>query len=131
MSGSEPYWTDERVDTLVGNLLRAGVTLAAAVVLFGAILYLVNHGSERRSYTDFTGEPERLERIDEIVTGALTLHSRSVIQFGLLLLLATPVARVMLSVVVFALQRDRLYVVITLIVLALLLFSLFGLSSSG
>ena len=51
-------------------------------------------------------------------------HSRGLIQFGLLLLIAVPVARVAFSVVAFALQRDRTYVVVTLIVLAVLLYGL-------
>ena len=43
---------------------------------------------------------------------------------GLLLLIATPVARVAFSVAAFAEQRDRLYVVVTSIVLLLLIYSL-------
>jgi uncharacterized membrane protein len=47
-------------------------------------------------------------------------------QLGLLLLIATPIARVMFSAVAFAMERDRMYVGFTLIVLAVLLYSLFG-----
>jgi uncharacterized membrane protein len=54
------------------------------------------------------------------------LRGRSIIQFGLLLLIATPVARVLISAVAFALQRDRTYVLITLAVLGVLLLSLWG-----
>jgi uncharacterized membrane protein len=43
---------------------------------------------------------------------------------GILILIATPVARVAFSVFAFAEERDRMYVIVTLIVLALLLFSL-------
>jgi uncharacterized membrane protein len=59
-----------------------------------------------------------------IVRDALTLRGRGIIQLGLLLLIATPVARVAFSVAAFAFQRDRLYVVVTLVVLAILLYSL-------
>jgi uncharacterized membrane protein len=62
--------------------------------------------------------------VSGIVTGAVSWHSRGLILFGLLLLIATPVARVAFSVVAFALQKDRTYVVVTLIVLAVLLYSL-------
>ena len=48
------------------------------------------------------------------------------IQLGLLVLIATPIARVAFSLVAFALQRDRIYVIVTLIVLAVLLYSLTG-----
>jgi uncharacterized membrane protein len=56
----------------------------------------------------------------------LSFRGRGIIQLGLLLLIATPIARVALSVVAFAIQRDRLYVVATLIVLAVLMYSLTG-----
>ena len=53
------------------------------------------------------------------------LGGRGIIQLGLLLLIATPVARVVFSVIGFVRQRDFVYVVLTLIVLAVLLYSLF------
>ena len=53
-------------------------------------------------------------------------HGQAIIQFGLLLLIATPVARVAFAAIGFAMERDYLYVVITLIVLVVLLYSLFG-----
>lgn len=61
-----------------------------------------------------------------VIGSALSLHSLGVIQLGLLLLVATPIARVALSLVAFMRQRDRRYVLITAIVLAILLFSLAG-----
>jgi uncharacterized membrane protein len=54
------------------------------------------------------------------------LAAKGIIQFGLLFLIATPIARVAFSVIAFALQRDRVYVSVTLIVLGLLLYSLVG-----
>jgi uncharacterized membrane protein len=117
-------WTDERVERVIGNLLRWGVILAAAVVLAGGVIYLARYGSTIPDYRVFRGEPSDLRNVSGIVTGAGSWHSRGVILFGLLLLIATPVARVAFSVVAFALQRDRTYVVVTLIVLAVLLYSL-------
>jgi uncharacterized membrane protein len=61
-----------------------------------------------------------------IVRGVRALHEAAVVQLGLLLLIATPVARVAFSLVAFILQRDRVYVVVTMIVLGLLVFSLVG-----
>ena len=59
-----------------------------------------------------------------IVRGAVRLSPRSIIQLGMILLIATPVARVAFCVVGFARQRSRLYVLISLTVLIILLFSL-------
>ena len=119
-------WTDQNVEEWIGNLLRVGVTLAAAVVLFGGSIYLVRHGRTAPQYRVFRGEPADLRTISGIVKEALVFQGRGLIQLGLLLLIATPVARVAFSVAAFAIQRDRLYVVVTLIVLAVLVYSLAG-----
>ena len=117
-------WTDERVEGVIGNLLRWGVILAAAVVLAGGAIHLFRYGATISDYRVFHGEPSDLRNVSGILKGAFSWNSRGLIQFGLLLLIATPVARVAFSVVAFALQKDRTYVVVTLIVLGVLLYSL-------
>jgi len=119
-----PGWTDRRVDAIIGTLLRVGVIISAAVVLSGGGLYLVQHGSTVPDYRVFHGEPAYLRGVSGIAKEARSLDGRGLIQLGLLLLLATPIARVAFSVVAFVFQRDRTYVVVTLIVLAVLLYSL-------
>lgn len=119
-----PGWTDRRVDAIIGTLLRVGVIISAAVVLSGGGLYLVQHGSTVPDYRVFHGEPAYLRGVSGIVKEARSLDGRGFIQLGLLLLLATPIARVAFSVVAFVFQRDRTYVVVTSIVLAVLLYSL-------
>lgn len=118
------HWTDERVELVVGNLLRSGVALAATVGLIGGILYLFRHGGGTPEYHVFHGEPAALTSIVDVLRGALHLRGESVIQLGILLLIATPVARVALSLATFALQRDWVYVLITATVLGLLLYGL-------
>ena len=119
-------WTEQQVEEIVGNLLRGGVILAAVVVLVGGGLYLFRYGATVPDYRVFHSEPADLRCVSGIVTDASALRSRGVIQFGLLLLTATPVARVVFAMVAFAQQRDRTYVVVTLIVLTVLLYSLAG-----
>jgi uncharacterized membrane protein len=116
--------TDKRIDEIIGNLLRAGVLIAAAVVLVGAILYLIRYGSSPASYRAFLGEPSDLRLVSEIFRGALGLDPKGLIQFGMLLLIATPVARVAFTVFAFAYERDWSYVIVTLVVLALLIYSI-------
>ncbi len=118
--------TDRKMEQVVGVMLRTGVALAAAVVLAGGIAYLVRNGTQRPEYGMFHGEPAALRHVEGIVADAVAPSSRGVIQLGLLLLIATPVARVAFCLVAFALQRDRTYVVVTLIVLAALVFGLAG-----
>jgi uncharacterized membrane protein len=126
MKGSKHGWTDRQVDQIIGNLLRIGVTAAALVVLAGGVAYMISHPGATQNFRVFSGEPAELRNVSAIVKGSLALHSVQVIQAGLLLLIITPVARVIFSVVAFALQRDRTYVIVTLIVLSLLLYSILG-----
>lgn len=119
-------FTDEQMDRIISILLRTGVLLSALVVLGGGILYLIRVGVASPAYRVFLGEPAELRTVSGIVKDALSFDSRGMIQFGLLLLVATPVARVAFSILAFALQRDRTYIIITLIVLGVLLFSLAG-----
>ncbi len=119
-------WTDFRIEQVVGTLLRIGVAVAATVVTAGALVFLIRHGGEQPQYGIFRGEPSELRSVSGIVASALAGRGRGLIQLGLLLLVATPVARVVFSVAGFALEGDRTYVVITLIVLAVLIFSLAG-----
>jgi uncharacterized membrane protein len=121
--------TEHEAEQLIGNLLRVGVLTAAAVVLVGAVVYLFQHHSDdiltRLSQFNPESEPAELRSLSGIVRFALGGHGRGLIQLGLVLLIATPVARVALSVYLFGRLRDWLYVGVTIIVLAVLLYSLF------
>lgn len=119
-------WLDQRVELAIGNLLRVGVLLAIAVVLLGEGVLLVRHGTVRPEYSVFHGEPANLRTLKGILASALSFQGTGIIQLGVLILIATPVARVAFSVAAFALEHDKLYVVVTLIVLGVLLFSLAG-----
>ncbi len=117
-------WTDERLEIVIGQLLRIGVGISAAVVLAGGLLYLAKYGSQPINYGNFHGEPHELRTISGIFRGLGAGHARAIMQFGLLLLIATPVARVALAAFGFLRERDHRYVVITLIVLGVLLYSI-------
>jgi len=123
-------FNDEQLDRTIGALLRGGVILAASVVLAGGIWHLAQAGLSAPDFHHFRGEPADLRSVSGIVAGAFRGSALSLVQLGLLLLIATPIARVGFSVFAFAMQRDRLYVAITLIVLAILLTSLFGLAAA-
>ena len=121
-------WTDRRVEAIVGDILRTGVITAATVSLIGGVAYLIRYGRDLPHYRTFQGEPDDLRSVHGIVIDAFSLRRQGLIQFGILLLLATPLARVAFSAIAFALQGDRPYVIITLLVLAALLFSLSNVS---
>jgi uncharacterized membrane protein len=125
-----PRMDDRRLEAIIGRLLQVGVLAAAVTVLAGGVLYLFQNHSGRVDYRNFVplrsfapGNPDLLT-FSGIVRSAIHFDSLGLIQFGLLLLVATPVARVALAAVGFALERDRLYTVVSLIVLLILTFSL-------
>jgi uncharacterized membrane protein len=123
---SSSNWTDQQIEALLGHLLRGGVMLAAVVIMLGGILYLGRYGTSAPNYHVFRGEPADLRTVSGVIMNTLQFRSRGIIQLGLLLLIATPIARVVLSVIGFLKERDGGYVLVTLIVLFLLLYSLLG-----
>ena len=110
----------EKTNAIIGWILQCGVILSAAVILFGLILFPFHPGGF--STTRLLSFPQTL---GEVWAGLLILRPQAVITLGLLLLIATPVVRVAVAVVAFALEGDRRYVVITLGVLAILMISIF------
>lgn len=117
---------DTAFERQLGALLRIGVLTSALVILAGGVVYLVRHHKEQTDYQTF--HDDRLQELRTprgVAASALSGSARGIIQFGLLLLIATPVARVVVSAVGFARQRDFVYVALTLFVLAVLSYGLF------
>src|SRR5215472_13594084 len=117
-------WTDRRVEQMVGNLLRVGVGVSGLVVVIGGAIYLLRHGSELVNYHVFHQTAPELRGVRGMAHSAMALQGRGIIQLGLLLLIATPVARVAFSIFGFFEERDMMYVVFTGMVLVILLCSL-------
>jgi uncharacterized membrane protein len=124
MTRTDRSSNDKQMEMFIGGLLRAGVGLSALVVLFGAVVYLAKYGDLPINYRSFQGEPVEFRRIGGVIDAALAFRGRGIIQLGLLLLIATPVARVAFSILGFARERDRLYTIVASIVLVILLYSL-------
>lgn len=125
MGPSDP----ESMHLIISKVLRIGVVLSSAVIVVGTALLVASEGfSSAAPYLAYN--PGQVPHGDfpvsfsALVQGILSLSPFAVIELGVLLLLATPVSRVLFSVFLFAAERDRMYVYITLGVLCLLLFSL-------
>jgi uncharacterized membrane protein len=137
-------WSDEVIVVYIGNLLRAGVIASAGVLLAGGILYLYYHGGDANpDRHTFEPVPKEFSRPTDIARAALIGQrrnespegpvvrpghgrGRALIGLGLLLLIATPVLRVAFSIFAFARQRDVVYVILPMIVLAVLIYGLFS-----
>jgi uncharacterized membrane protein len=112
------------MDLVIGRLLQVGVAISAVIVLIGGILYLRRHGGEVFEIQSFRSEPAELRRPSAILWSAFDGRASALIELGLLLLIATPVARVALAGYIFFRERDGLYTFVAVFVLAILVFSL-------
>jgi uncharacterized membrane protein len=119
-------WNDSDIELYLSRLMRYGIVLASAIVITGCIIFLAKNGTSIPKYSKFIGEPEQLTNVPGIFSSFLTFSGKGFIEFGLLILISIPVLRVAFSLVSFAVEKDRTYVFITLAVLVLLLYSLFG-----
>ena len=116
---------DKNIEIFMGNLLRTGVIIAGLIVITGAILFLIRYGFQMPHYSVFKGELKSVDSLINILKGVFKLNSIAIIQFGIIILIATPVLRVLFSVFAFIYEKDLMYVIFTLIVLAVLIISLF------
>ncbi|ADW69685.1 DUF1634 domain-containing protein [Granulicella tundricola] len=112
------------IDAQIGLLLRIGLLCATLVVMAGGAIFLAAHQHSVVSFHTFHGEPASLKSPLLIVEGVLHGQALAIIQFGILLLIATPVARVVFSIFAFLKARDYLYGMIAGMVLLVLLYSL-------
>ncbi|MCX6236856.1 MAG: DUF1634 domain-containing protein [Bacteroidia bacterium] len=124
MTTNTKRWNDDRMRDVMGALLRVGVLTAASLVVIGGILFFIQHPKEIFDYATFKGEPAKFRQVHLIVMEALNFRGRDIIQLGLLVLIATPVARVIFSLIGFLIEKDWIYVAITSIVLIILSVSL-------
>src|SRR4051794_2028975 len=116
---------EHSLEMAMGRMLQIGVTIAALFVLVGGVLHLAQNIGSLRDYEHFHAATPATTTINGIVSSAAQFDPRGIMGFGILLLIATPVCRVIFGVVGFAILRDKLYTVISMIVLGVLLFSFF------
>ena len=119
----------ETMNLVIGKVLRYGVVVSAVVIIIGTIGLAASNGSADTSgYLNYSPAVVPHDGIDVSPSGLLegiaSFSSFSWIELGVILLIATPVSRVLTSVFLFAAEKDRKYVLITAVVLALLLFSI-------
>jgi uncharacterized membrane protein len=119
-------WTDQRLEIIISVLLRTGVGIAALVVLLGGICFLSKHGHEQPEYHVFHETAMSYRSISGVIHTLGASDCQAIIQFGLLLLILTPIVRVAFSLAGFAFERDGTYMGLTFAVLAILVYGLLG-----
>ncbi len=108
----------------IANLLRWGVMVSMLITMFGGVLYVFRHGTEAPNYAVFKdANLPRYTSFEQILSGILAFKGRAIILFGVLLLIFTPIFRVILAIISFLIEKDYLYTVIGLIVLGIISIS--------
>lgn len=121
---------DVDVESIISFTLRAGVTISVLVMLAGIIFTFVHHPayfSSRPALGELTAAGTAYSNSIRMVLHGIAEHrGQSIAMLGVLLLIATPVVRVAISVLLFAVEKDFRYVLITAVVLVILLLSMFS-----
>ncbi len=118
---------DKDLQSVIGYILRWGVWIAMGVSLLGGIIYLYHHGQEQIHYGTFVEQDHSIMDMLRSTFNSITgWHGRGIIMLGIMLLFATPLVRLLFSLIGFILEKDRLYIIITLIVLAIIFTSIRG-----
>jgi uncharacterized membrane protein len=119
------YLGDRDVQVVLGTLLRVGVLVSMGVVLLGGIIYLKEQHNQTVSFQNFDPARTKFSSIAEILRGLKSFDGLAIVQFGVLLLIFTPIARVVFSVFSFLIEKDYMYVLIGIIVLCVIITSLY------
>lgn len=114
------------MELAIGYMLRVGVLTACAICLVGGVLYIMRYGGTKADFSTFEGAPPMYRSLSGIWMGLKALEPLAIVQTGVVVLLATPVLRVLFSIFAFLFERDYLYVVITCIVFAIILLNMLG-----
>ncbi|MFT3824797.1 MAG: DUF1634 domain-containing protein [Chitinophagaceae bacterium] len=118
---------DKDLQYIIGNLLRWGVWISMTVTFIGGVIYLWRHGHEVSYYPKFVEEDHSTAAIlKDVWEGIMGGHGKAMIKLGVILLFATPIMRVLFSLIGFIMEKDKLYIVITLIVLMIIFVSVRG-----
>jgi len=115
---------DKDMQLLLAQVLRAGTVISISIVFIGGIFYLTRHGQSIANYKVFNGIPDFVAHPTGIIYGILNIKGQAIIQLGIILLIATPIMRVIFSAIGFVLEKDYMYVAISLLVLFIIFFSM-------
>ncbi|MGM5631522.1 DUF1634 domain-containing protein [Apibacter raozihei] len=122
---TKSFWVERDVELLIGKLLRYGVIISSCITILGGLIYIYQHPHEKPNFEVFTGTSEYLREIPTIIPRVFEWDGLAIIQLGVAVLIATPIVRIAFSIFAFAVEKDRMYVIITCIVLAIILSNLF------
>lgn len=116
-------FSEHELQILIGNLLRWGVFISMGIVIVGVLLFLVQKGGHPTDFTVF--DSSKVFDTNAFFSGLAAFKSEAVITLGVICLILTPVLRVVFAIIGFAMEKDRMYVIISTIVLLVIISSIF------
>jgi uncharacterized membrane protein len=122
MRKSTPSFNEHDMQRIVGNFLRWSVVIAILIVATGFFLYLFQQEKGTLNYAEF--HPLRFQGFTALFKALFRAEYQAIIQLGILLLITTPVVRVIIALIGFFLEKDYLYVVISFIILSVIFLSI-------
>ena len=122
MTNSYSNSNDDKLELLLSNLLKIGVIISGIITFIGAILFLFQHGLEIPNYHDFKPHPFHLSDLNNFFSNIISFQPESIMKLGILMLIATPVLRVFLSLLAYSVQKDYMYILFSLLVLMVMVY---------
>lgn len=116
---------NKEMQHVLGAFLRIGVVVSILVMVTGGVVYLLNNADKKESFEVFNPQNTTYISLATIFNGLKTFNGLAIIQFGVLLLIFTPIARIFLAIYAFVVEKDYLYVVIGVLVLLIIFISLY------
>lgn len=115
---------DADMQSVIGWILRGGVIASMTVVVIGGIIFLWRHGQSIPDFHTFKKVPYFISSSEGVFAGVIHGKGQAIVQLGIMILIATPVMRVIFAVIAFTFEKDRLYTLISLLVLLIILASM-------
>jgi|SRR6185503_6818251 len=115
---------DRDMQQLLGHVLRTGTMVSITVVFIGGAFFIYRHGQSIPDYHKWNGIPNFIRTASGIFHGIGALKGQAMIQLGIVLLIATPILRIVFSTIGFVLEKDYMYIGISLLVLGIIFFSM-------
>jgi len=128
---TKDFWIEKKLEIYISKILKIGVLLSCGITLFGGILYLFQHNTLLNYKTlpaePFAGTSDYLRNLSTTLPRVFQLDGAAIIQLGIIVLIGTPIARVVFAGIVFLIEKDYMYVAISFIVLSIIFANmLFG-----
>lgn len=119
-------FTDLDLNRSVGNLLRLGVILSVATSLIGFIKLFTEGFEMPKKYTNLVVGTSSEKVWGQFWDSLSKGEGMGIIQLGILLLIFTPLMRIVFALIGYLKEKDYVYVVISSIVLAIMTVSFFA-----